>query len=472
MNLRRSAFQSLLPGTALFAFVWAVARACVQSITIDEADTYLAWVARPNPSHWEAASNNHVLNSLLMRLFTSVFGVSHLTVRAPALLGAALYIASAFLLCIALTPALRLQWPLFVCLVYNPFIFDHLVAARGYALALGFLTAALAIAAYRKPDISSCAASSVCIALSFAANFSFAFVDAAAMLAIFIWACARTQAIQARARLMGACVLPGLLVSVFVSAPGVLYWPKGQLEYGAHSLGETFHTIAEASLYRPNPQIVNPILLGWIEQSRAYLLPMLFALAAWQWVRHRNEVAMALLAIVAAALGTHWLALKLFHVLLPRDRTAIWIVPLLTLAIGAAAAHRRVLTCMLYVMSIYYVLCLRLTYFKEWSWDADVNRIYPVVAWYNHTYGVTDVASSWLYSSSLNFYRLQSGRESLDEIPGQLRPSGAHALWVLNWAFDEAFLKEQHLRVVYRAPNTDAVVAIRPQLEAHAFPIN
>ena len=38
------------------------------------------------------ASNNHVLNSLLMRLFTSVFGVSHLSVRAPALLGAALYI--------------------------------------------------------------------------------------------------------------------------------------------------------------------------------------------------------------------------------------------------------------------------------------------------------------------------------------------------------------------------------------------
>src|SRR5215471_6915403 len=160
MFLRRSVSHLLLPGTALFAFLWALARACVQSITIDEADTYLAWVARPNPSHWEAASNNHVLNSLLMRLFTSVFGVSHLTVRAPALLGAALYIASVWMLCVALTPALRLQWPLFVCLVYNPFIFDHLVAARGYALALGFLTAALAIAAYRKPDISSSAAGS------------------------------------------------------------------------------------------------------------------------------------------------------------------------------------------------------------------------------------------------------------------------------------------------------------------------
>ena len=117
------------------------------------------------------------------------------------------------LLCIKLTPLLKLQWPLFVCLVYNPFIFDHMVAARGYGLALGFLMAALAIAATRKPEAATCAACSVCAALSFAANFSFAFVDAAAMLAILIWACARTQALQVRVRLLGACVLPGLLVS-------------------------------------------------------------------------------------------------------------------------------------------------------------------------------------------------------------------------------------------------------------------
>ena len=117
---------------------------------------------------------------------------------------------------------------------------------------------------------------------------------------------------------------------------------------------------------------------------------------------------------------------------------------------------------MLYVMSYLLLLCLRLNYFKEWSWDADVNRIYPVIAWYNHTYGVTDVVSNWQYAASLNFYRLQSGRESLDEIPGPLQLPGGHSLYVLNWAFDEEFLKEQHLRVVYRAPNTDAVVAIRP----------
>ena len=70
------------------------------------------------------------------------------------------------------------------------------------------------------------------------------------------------------------------------------------------------------------------------------------------------------------------------------DRTAIWIVPLCVLAIGAAAVNARPLHAMLYVTSFYFLLCMRLNYFKEWNWDADVNRIYPVLAWYNHTYGV------------------------------------------------------------------------------------
>jgi hypothetical protein len=466
MDFRRYYSPLILPTTAIFALLWAVARACVQSITIDEADTYLVWVARHDPSQWEAASNNHVLNSLLMRLFTSVFGVSHLSVRAPALLGAALYIFAAYLLCRKLAPGLRVQWPVFVCLVYNPFVFDYLVAARGYALALGFLMGSLAIAAYTRLDVAACALCSVCAALSFAANLSFAFVNAFAMLAILTWACARTQAAQTRVRLLGACALPGLLVSVFLSLPAVLHWPKGQLEYGAHSLREMFATVAQASLYRLNPQIVNPMLYQLLEHTKPFLLPALLVLAVWQWTRWRPAISGALLGILAATVGAHWLLLKVFHVSLPMDRTAIWIVPLCVLAIGAAAANRRALTVMLYAMSFYFVFCLRLNYFKEWDWDADVNKIYPVLAWYNHTYGVRDVASNWMYGSSLNFYRVQSGRESFGEIESPIQLPTDRSFYILCYPFDEDFIRQQHLRVVYHAPNTEAVVAVRPEAEA------
>ena len=477
MKLRRFYPDLLMAATALFAFLWAIARAAVQAITIDEADTYLVWVARPNPSQWQASSNNHVLNSLLMRLTTGLFGVSPLTVRAPALLGAAVYIMAGWALCRLIAPALRAQWPLFVALVFNPFIFDYLVAARGYALALGFLTAAIAAAAYADarawPAARVCAVCSALLALSFAANFSFAIVDAITMAAITGWACARTQAVQARVRLVGACVLPGVLVTLFVSAPVVLHWPRGQLGYGAWSLGEWFGEIVRDSLYRLNPQIVNPMLIRWFEPVKGLLIPAVLGLAAWQWARGRAaRVGYALLALLGVSIAAHWMAFHAFHLLLPKQRTGVWVVPLLTLAVGAAACGRRGVTIALYCVSVYFLLCLRLDHFREWQWDQDVSKAYGVIAYYNHTYGVRRVASNWMYAPSLNYYRAESGRESFDEIAGGIPTALGREVMVLNFAYEEEIIRTQGLRVVYRGPHTDVVVAVRPQLQAGGCGVN
>jgi len=113
-----------LIGAAVSAWLWTVVRAHRQAIIVDEARTYNNFVWRLAPAHWEGASNNHLLNSLLMRFFTSVFGVSHLTVRAPALIGAALFIWAAHLLSKLLTAHRLLQITIFVALAFNPFVFD------------------------------------------------------------------------------------------------------------------------------------------------------------------------------------------------------------------------------------------------------------------------------------------------------------------------------------------------------------
>src|SRR5579859_2741046 len=88
---RRAWQQSAFTLAALFAILLAIVRARVQAITVDEASTYLWWVSGPYYP-WSPSSNNHVLNSLLMWVSTHAFGVSSLTVRTPALLGATLYI--------------------------------------------------------------------------------------------------------------------------------------------------------------------------------------------------------------------------------------------------------------------------------------------------------------------------------------------------------------------------------------------
>ena len=40
------------------------------------------------------------------------------------------------------------------------------------------------------------------------------------------------------------------------------------------------------------------------------------------------------------------------------------------------------------------------------------------------------------------------------------------SLYILCYPFDEDFIRQQHLRVVYHAPNTETVVAVRPEAEA------
>ena len=113
-----------------------VCRAALQAITIDEATTFELWVLPATPAYWDGASNNHILNSVLIKLFTSVFGLSHLTMRAAACLGGALFYAGICYLAHLLTPHRGLQWIFFVFAGSDPLILDYLVAARGYSLAM------------------------------------------------------------------------------------------------------------------------------------------------------------------------------------------------------------------------------------------------------------------------------------------------------------------------------------------------
>jgi hypothetical protein len=88
-----------------------------------------------------------------------------------------------------------------------------MVAARGYGLADAFLLAAIAVPVWHRlkgqPSLRTCCVlASLALGLSFAANFSFAFVDATTFLAILLWAIPR-RGEESIARIVEFCVLPG-----------------------------------------------------------------------------------------------------------------------------------------------------------------------------------------------------------------------------------------------------------------------
>src|ERR1051326_127126 len=152
--------------------------------------------------------------------------------RLPALLGTILYIASAYVLVRLITRSVALGWALLVCLVFNPMVMDYLVAARGYSLAVGFLMAAIAVAARARAEggdsIKTCAVASVLLALSFCANFSFAIVDAVTLAGIAWWLAPAKGMRRDYMRVGAAAILPGLALALGLTGRIIAHWPRNE----------------------------------------------------------------------------------------------------------------------------------------------------------------------------------------------------------------------------------------------------
>ena len=457
---------------ACFALAWVVARACVQSVTIDEADSYLGFVTSDWRTQWYPSSGNHVLNTILMRIFTSVFGLSHLTLRGGAITGSVIYVAAVYAIAVRFARDAWVRRPLFICLVFNPFIMDYLVAARGYSLALGLLFTSLYLMADAVEDDcvdSRSVAASVCAGLSVTANFTFAWVNAAALLMFVIWGCRRTW----RAPL--AILLPAFLALNLVCGSTIWNFPRSQLYFGSSSLREMWNSMVSTTFDSLNPFVVNPLVSRCLELV-APVLPYAFvALCLAQFAtgsvraaKAERRFALPLLGILALALAAHWLAYRIAKIPLPKSRTGIFFVPLAVLLLGLAAANRaapRALhlsaVVLLVTASVYFTGCLRLSYFKEWDFDIDVKEAFAVLREINRREPLHDVFSDWRYSSSLNFYRVLYHEDSLGTFAFEPKwpvDKRAYVIWLPD---GESFIAEQHLQLVYRSRRSDLVIALR-----------
>ena len=476
---------------AVGAILLVVVRACLQSVTIDEADSFLLFAGQNWPAQWYPSSGNHVLNTLLERLVTTAFGVNELTLRTPAILGALIYVAAAFYLCSRLTASAVLKVPFFVALVYNPMILDYLVAARGYSLASGFLLAALAVLS--SAVLSSeqealavrrkCAWISVFLALSASANFAFAIADGVTLLFCFLWA-ARKQGI---ARMAVSCFLPGLVVGFVLCGSVIWEWPKGQLYFGSQSLVEMTKGLISASFDQLNADVVNPLLLKGLGKIQR-VLPILGTLVVLalgvsaefgQW-RSKKSPPAALLTlfrllagIAIATLLAHWFAFHALRLLLPKDRTGLFFVIFFTVIYGSALALRFetrrgaladwIGVAVLVVVAVYFAGCVRLGSFREWHFNADTKQVYWAADYASRRCGIREFTTQWMYPGVLNFYKRAYNNHSLEfpsSDPSKPLPADK-AAYVLYQPEFAGFIQAQKLKLVFRSEQTDTVIAVR-----------
>jgi hypothetical protein len=422
---------------------------------------------------------------------TSIFGASPITLRTPALMGAALYIVGAYLLVRLISPRRLLQWALFVCLTFSPFVMDYLVAARGYSLASAFLLWMVVIAAkYQALDPErrkgrlwrTCALISISGAVSVSANFSFAIADALTALGLLLWICSEHR--REYGKILAAFTLPGLATGYFLVGSVVLAWPKGQLTWGADSLLQTLKSVVRPSLFEPNNYLLNPRLHHYFVHLGPLLFPLLAAFVLWRLVQLAIARAIPPLAVIcgsalALALACHQVLYTLFGILLPLDRTAMWALLLFLTTAGALAAvesssqagriSAKGLAVILTLIACYNLGCLRLTYFNEWKYDADMKNVYNILTSYSRTHGLTKVSTNWRYVSSLNCYRAMSGEtfEKIPDAPSEVNtyPAGYQA-YVFYYPSDADFFKREGLTLVYHDLFTNTAIGVRPEVLA------
>ena len=493
----------LLPAVLVYSVI--LFRAGHQAVTLDEADAYINFSTGNLDMSFYPSSGNHVLNSLLARYATQLFGLSQFTFRIPAMIGAAIYLLAAASIATRIAVANKMvQFLGFAILTLNPFVLDYLIASRGYALALGLLAAALALmlpwsahlADWRRHVLLS-----TCCGLALAANFSFAFAILS-MVAAYLIALLLNKTPLRQWMVIAACtIIPGVLAAGALVGATLKNYPRQQLYYGADTWTQTFTEMADAVFPRGNLsfQVFTPVLVA-VHPAAAYLILVPIVIAAWVAITNREEheqdrlaaggqvavvpglsgaagsglyasswpVRFVWLALIFT-MGAHTLAHLVNNLLLPLDRTGLFLTLFFSvLAIYAAAtapmAKARFVAAMaLCVALVVFGLSFRTNYFRIWDFDLDIDRGFAALDQYSKNHPVQSVGATWRYGGAYNFYKRATPTVSLPQCDyiDQDQPPPRSA-YFLNVPGQAGFITRQKLEIIYQGPISGLVVGVAP----------
>lgn len=475
---------------------FAVFRASTQAILHDEAVTYNLFASPGLLTLFSRFdSNNHTLNTFLVWLSTSVFGLSVLAVRLPALFGGVIYLINSERICNLAFKKTTLYLLTLLALTVSPFLLDYYNTARGYSLALGFWMWALfltweGVNATAQPTHRREILVSILTALSVSANLAFAFVNAAL---IFAFTCLllinfyrkEISPKQLALKLFWLTAPGGLLYLVIT--PSIFFFHSDTLYYGVGSWRRSLDTIAAVLLDQFAPTLAPAAWQPFIATAARFLLFGLIALSLAataillpriaQRLRSGDtlqpaERLWALLALnLFFTVGLLSVARLLWGVLLPRDRTGIYLVPLLTLLACLPIAFLSKTSLQKWIsvagqasllaIIIYYGLCLRLDPPREWTryyrGDATFTALLSAV----ERYPKATIGNNWTLEPILNFY---AKLEHVD-LPRFTRRGDYdnHRLLVLlphEDDHDRTYIHDHPVKTLYTNPASGAVILL------------
>ena len=467
-------------------FVLNIYRAATQSITIDEAFTWSSFASQPMAGLFAPYNvNNHVLNSLLIRLSVTLFGLSEFALRLPSVLAGGLYLASTWRIAALLFG--RGPWALATAalLSLDPLLLDHLSAARGYGESLAFWLAAVCclVRALDDSEEHHLFSAGILCGLAMAASPTALFPVVATAVAWIVINRSRIsprESVFSFETISNQFAVPAILIPCLLMAIPLSRASAGMFYFGARSLTDTVQSLTDAS-FGWGLASLSPVLgrlIGAIHNTAWPAVVGVFgitaALTIWKLKGSDSEstdelridrnlgfFGLILISVVVVLYVAHWGAGLLY----PLSRTGLYFIPILVLSTSTICYRYRTVRVVSYAASLTSALCLlifilqlRISQYAEWPADAGTKTISTYIgAHYSSTAPLT-IRASWELESALNFYRLRDRlnwkeitRDPLDE-PGDV--------WVV-MPTDSSAIEKLHLHPVYRDKLSGVVVADR-----------
>jgi hypothetical protein len=424
-------------------------RAMTQSVTPGEAWNYDRFIG---PSCTEALSrfdvNNHVLNTLLVRISTARFHLTELSLRLPSLLAGVLYLWVVF--------RMARRWfgdgPAFLAVVglltLNPIVVDALSEARGYGMALAFwmLALELILESVQSFSLQKLNLAAICLGLSVAAALPFA-APAVALLAVFLLWSKTTGGAGA-----SACQFVNLALIFFLTAFVLLAIPLNHAEWktlgvGATSLRQTINEITALSLG------TSLKVIAAIARVALALVAVAGVFASVRCWRRRDG---ALLALTGATLALTLVLLiaahRWLHTPFPQDG-AIYLIPLTVLPVTAAILKGHNKTAQIAFLCVSAVLLARyVSQFPSGMYAAGSQfagaRTLAKTLRAKAGHASVRIGASLAAEPIINYYRARYRQVNWRPIE-RLPLTGVYDFYVLT-PTDAALIEQRHLHVLYR----------------------
>lgn len=477
----------------VYLFWRAGFRAATQGMTADEAFHYGFFLRGSIADVFTAPYNvsNHVLHTALCWLSIHWFGLAELSFRVPTLAGAVLFFAAVYRLASKLFGGGFLHLIATLSLAGNPYVLDFFTVARGYGLALAFLSLAMlaAIDALRPGgvDPGGLFRAGVWSALSVASNLAFLFPVAGLLLAVLVilqrhpGAADRASVTFAFLDSMGG---PFLVFSFVILVIPLRTVTREAFYMGVERWHETIAILVGASLAHDgqNPLLSNwPALLRYVcEKATATYVPLLAGAIAAVTVlllvrTARNPAPLLAGLTLSLTIGLLGAAHVGAHVKLPVMRTSVYFLLLFPLALLSflsgekGSAARRAGWCFLPVIAFLLLLYVPQTWAKatfDWRYDASTRQFAETIESIRMRNGVNAirVGGSWVFEPTLNFYRVKNHYDGWQPVV-RGKPTDPADFYVLSKE-DRGAVNALQLRVLADDPISQSILAVPAEASA------